>query len=160
MARDISIAISARDNFTQAITTMRNANQSFNKDLTGLQSKLDALNKNKITLKVETDKAKTALKEAERQFAATGDAADKMNMELANANYETARRNLDLVSKNARRAEKDILSLTGAVSKAENKAGNGTKTLISSLAAAGAFNSWVIPAQTLLQELWEVHFGG
>jgi len=139
MARDISIAISARDNFTQAITTMRNANQSFNKDLTGLQSKLDALNKNKITLKVETDKAKTALKEAERQFAATGDAADKLKMELANANYENARRNLELVSKNAKQAEKDILSLTGAVSKAENKAGSGAKTLISSLAAAGAF---------------------
>lgn len=138
MARDISIAISAKDNFSQAITTMRNANQSFNKDLTGLQSKLDALNKNKISLKVETDKAKTALKEAEKQFAATGDAADKMNMELANANYETARRNLDLVSKNARQAEKDILGLTGAVSKAENKAGNGRNNLLSGLAAAGA----------------------
>lgn len=138
MARDISIAISAKDNFTQAITTMRNANQSFNKDLTGLQSKLDALNKNRITLKVETDKAKMALKEAEKQFTATGDAADKLNMELANANYETARRNLDLVSKNARQAEKDMLNLTGAARKAENKAGNGVKGLVSTLAAAGA----------------------
>ena len=90
MARDISIAISARDNFTQAITTMRNANMAFNKDLTGLQSKLDALNKNKITLKVETDKAKSALKEAEKQFIATGSAADKMKMELAHADHESA----------------------------------------------------------------------
>lgn len=138
MARDISIAISAKDNFTQAITTMRNANQSFNKDLTGLQSKLDTLNKNKITLKVDTDKAKIALRDAEKQFAATGEAADKLNMELANANYETARRNLDLVSKNARQAEKDMLSLSGAASKAENKAGSGAKGLVSTLASAGA----------------------
>ncbi|MFZ7103359.1 MAG: tape measure protein [Peptococcaceae bacterium] len=140
MARDVSIVISVRDNFTQAITTMRNASQAFDKDITGLQSRLDDLNKSKITLKVDTDKAKTALREAEKQFAATGFAADKLNLELANANYKTARSNLDLVSKNAKQAEKDILSLTGAASKAENKAGSGTKNLLSGLAAAGALN--------------------
>jgi tape measure domain-containing protein len=116
---------------------MKNANMSFNKDLTGLQNKLDALNKNKITLKVDTDKAKSALKEAEKQFALTGDAANKLNLELASANYDNAKRNLDLVSKNARQAEKDILGLTGAVSKAENKAGGGKSGILSSLATAG-----------------------
>lgn len=138
MARDISIAISARDNFTQAITTMRNANQSFNKDLAGLNSKLEALNKAKITLKIDTDKAKTALKEAEKLFIATGDAADKLKLEMASANYDNAKRNLELVSRNARQAEKDILNLTGAISKSENKAGSGTQNLLSGLAAAGA----------------------
>jgi predicted nucleic acid-binding Zn-ribbon protein len=58
LGRDVSIAITAKDNFSTAITTMRNANQAFNKDLTGLQTKLDALNKTKITLKVDVDKAK------------------------------------------------------------------------------------------------------
>ena len=71
MARDISIAISARDNFTQAITTMRNANQSFNKDLEGLSSKLKALNDTKITLKADTDKARQALREAQKAFEST-----------------------------------------------------------------------------------------
>lgn len=144
MGRDVSIAIMAKENFSDAITTMRNANQGFNKDLTGTMSKLDAFNKNKITLKVETDKAKQSLKEAEKQFAATGDAADKMAMELANSNYENARRNLDLVSKNARQAEKDILSMTGAISKAENRAGSGGNAsqpaeVMKSLANAGLF---------------------
>lgn len=136
MARDISIVISAKDNFSNAITTMRNANQSFNKDLTGLTSKLDALNKKKIMLKVDTDKAKTSLKEAEKQFKATGDAADKLKLEMENANYENARRNLGLVSQNAKQAEKDILNLTRTTSKAENRAGN-EKSLIGSLASAG-----------------------
>ncbi len=125
MGRDISIAISAKDNFTQAITTMRNANSSFNKDLTGLSDKLDALNKNKISLKVDTDKAKVQLKEAEKQFSATGSAADKMALEIASANYDNSKRNLELVSKNAKQAEKDILSMTDAVSKADNRAGSG-----------------------------------
>ena len=142
MARDISIAISAKDNFTQAITTMRNANQAFNKDLSGLQQRLDALNKTKVTLKIEMEKAKQALKEAEKQFLATGDAADKLRLELATADYENARRNFELVSKNARQAEKDILNLTNAISKAENRAGiwtgiGGQKSLLGTLASAG-----------------------
>lgn len=144
MGRDISIVISAKDNFTNAITTMRNANQSFNKDLTGLNTKLDTLNKKKVMLKVDTMKAKQALKETEKQFNKTGDAADQLKFELANMDYENARRNLSLVSQNARQAEKDILNLTKAVSKSENKAsgtalngGSGDSSVLGSLATAG-----------------------
>lgn len=142
MGREISLAIMAHENFSDAVTTMRNANQAFNKDLTGTMQKLDAFNKIKITLKVETDKAKQALKEAEKQFSKTGDAADKMALELANSNYENARRNLDLVAKNARQAEKDILSMTGAISKAENRAGTSSaaeSTMMKTLSNAGLF---------------------
>lgn len=143
MGRDVSIVISAKDNFSQAITTMRNSNQAFNKDLTGLSAKLDALNRTKVTLKVDTDKAKTALKEAEKQFAATGSAADKMALELANEDYENARRNLGLVSSEAKQTEKNILSMTNAISKADNRAqtaGGGGGLfggLAGSLASAG-----------------------
>lgn len=144
MSKSVSIAIAARDNFSTAITTMRNSSQAFGQDLQGLQNRLDALNRTRATLKVDVEKAKAALKEAEKQFAATGDAADKLALELANAEYENARRNLDLVSKNARQAEKDILSLTGAISKLENRAGRrgggGSEgvSILSSLASAGA----------------------
>lgn len=140
---DVSIAISARDNFSDAITTMRNANQAFDKDLTGTMEKLNSLNQNKIALKVDTEKARADLKEAEKQFAATGSAADKMAMELANDNYENARRNLDLVSKNARQAEKDILSMTDAVEKSDNRASRAeespvqTQGILSRLSGAG-----------------------
>ena len=143
LGRDISIAINAKDNYTQAITTMKNANQAFNKDLAGLNSKLDALNKNKITLKVDVSKAKKELSEAEKQFAKTGEAADKMNLELANAKYENARRNLSLVSDNAKQAEKDIRSLSNAVSKNENRASasknqSTTGSILGTIAASGA----------------------
>lgn len=141
MARNVSIEISARDNFSSAITTMRNANMSFDKDLTGTMTKLDALNKNKVTLKVDVDKARSALKDAEKQFAATGSAADKMALELAGADYDNAKRNLDLVSQNAKEAQKSILNMTDAVSKADNRASKstfgGAETVLSRLAGAG-----------------------
>ena len=125
MGRGISIEITVKDNYSQAISTMRNANQAFNKDLAGLTSKLDALNKNKITLKVETDKLKAELKEAEKQFMATGKSADKLKLQMANQKYENARRNLDLVAKNARQAEKDIRTLEQTTSKVDKKDGKG-----------------------------------
>ena len=133
-----SIVITTKESFSSAITTMRNANQHFNKDLEGTQKKLDAFNKTKISLKIDTDKAKKELQAAEKQFAKTGDAADKLKLEMANQNYENANRNLKLVSSNAKQAEKDILSLTNSTSKAENRAesGNGTSGT-STLATSG-----------------------
>ena len=130
MGRDISIAITVKDNYTQVISTMRNANQAFTKDLAELTSKLDAIGKKKYTLNVNVSKARDALKEAEKQFQATGAAADKLKLEMANAKYDNARRNLDLVSKNARQAEKDIKSLEQTTSKADNRAGKGKSETI------------------------------
>jgi tape measure domain-containing protein len=123
MALDYSIAISAKDNYSQAITTMRNANQRFSKDLTGIQTKLNELNKTKAVLKVDTDKAKEELEKAERQFAKTRDAASKLQLELANAKYENADRNLSLVKENLSQTEVEYKNLTETIGKSENKAG-------------------------------------
>jgi len=122
MARDVSILISAKDNFSTAIKTMRNANTAFRKDMEDTQRKLDALNNTKAVLKVDTKKAQDALKEAEKQFAKTGDAADELKLQMANADYENARRNLGMVSKEARQAEKDMQNLGSTMSKTENRA--------------------------------------
>lgn len=138
MSTDISISISARDNFSSAITTIKNACNSFKKDVTDLQNKLDMLNKNKITLKVETDKAKSDLKEAEKAFKALGDAAGDEQvkaLQAANEGYEQARRNLSLVSREAKNTEKDILNLKGAITKADNSGGN---SFLSKFVASGA----------------------
>ena len=93
---------------------------------------------------MDTDKARADLKAAEKQFAATGDAASKLELELANAKYENARRNLTLVSDNAKSAEKNIKSLTGVAAKADNRIGTGIGGIITSLGAAGAWQALAI----------------
>lgn len=139
MARDISIAISAKDNFTQAITTMRNANQAFNKDLEGLSSKLNALNKTKITLQIDADKAKRELKEAQKAFAAMNDeAADDTKLREAMENYENVRRNLKLVADEAKNTERALANFSDAQSRVENRAGSTMKSnMLEKLAGAG-----------------------
>lgn len=159
MSTDISISISVRDNFSSAITTMKNASNSFKKDVTDLQNKLDMLNKNKITLKVETDKAKSALKEAEKAFKDLGEAAGEeqvKSLKKANYEYEQARKNLSLLSKEARNTEKDILSLTGAIKETDNKSENGSVKVADSLASSFASSR----ANKLIGDMLENVAGG
>lgn len=54
---DVSIAISAQDNFSTAIARMQNATRSFSKDAEGLDRKMTALNRNKATLSVDVRNA-------------------------------------------------------------------------------------------------------
>ena len=56
MPRDVSIAVSAKDNFSQAINTMRNAGIHFNKNLDEMQLQINGLNKTCATLRCAGDK--------------------------------------------------------------------------------------------------------
>lgn len=55
MPRDVSIAVSAKDNFSQAINTMRNAGIHFNKNLDEMQLQINGLNKTCATLRCAGD---------------------------------------------------------------------------------------------------------
>jgi uncharacterized protein YoxC len=64
MGRDISIAITAKDNFTQTIATMRSATQAFNKDIDALIEKINSINNMKVTLKIDTSQSVAGLKKS------------------------------------------------------------------------------------------------
>lgn len=137
---DVSIVIKSTDRFSDAIKTMSNSAKSFSKDMDGMQSKLNALNKTKATLKVDVDKAKSELKAAEKQFAATGDVVDQLVLQAKQLTFEEARRNLSLVSKEAANVEKQMLKTGDAFSKTESKASGGwssAKTVVGAIAASG-----------------------
>lgn len=134
---NVSIMVSAQDNFSTAIKSMSLTVKGFSKDAEEMQRKLDTLNKNKVSLKVDADKARQELRELEKQFAKTGDEADGLKMQFANENYENLRRNLNLVAKGAKDVEKAMISAGGASSKMENKAWS-KGGMLETIAAAGA----------------------
>lgn len=55
---EVSLLISARDNFSGNVIKMRDANKRFSKDLDGLNAQLEKLNRTKYDIKLEADKAK------------------------------------------------------------------------------------------------------
>lgn len=140
---DVSIAIKATDRFSDAMKTMKDSADKFDKSIVGMQSRLNSLNRNKATLKVDTDRARTELRSAEKQFAATGDAISKLALQEKQLTFENARRNLSLVSKEAANVEKQMLKAGNALSKAENTAGNKSFSvdLIKALAIGGIGDS-------------------
>lgn len=134
---DVSIAIKATDRFSDAMKTMKDSADKFDKSIVGMQSRLNSLNRNKATLKVDADRARTELRSAEKQFAATGDAISELVLQEKQLTFENARRNLSLVSKEAANVEKQMLKTGNSVSKIGNKAGEGFSTIVQSVATAG-----------------------
>lgn len=134
---DVSIAIKATDRFSDAMKTMKDSADKFDKSIVGMQSRLNSLNRNKATLKVDTDRARTELRSAEKHFAATGDAISELVLQEKQLTFENARRNLSLVSKEAANVEKQMLKTGNSVSKIGNKAGEGFSTIVQSVATAG-----------------------
>ena len=134
---DVSIAIKATDRFSDAMKTMKDSANSFDKSIVGMQSRLNSLNRTNATLKVDTDRARTELRSAEKQFAATGDAISELVLQEKQLTFENARRNLSLVSKEAANVEKQMLKTGNSVSKMGNKAGEGFSTIVQSVATAG-----------------------
>lgn len=134
---EASIVIKSTDRYSEAVKKMATVTKSFSKDVDKLEDTLYALNKNKITLKMDLSKAKSELKAAEKQFGLTRSAADGLKLELAQANYDNMVRNLKAVTAAARDTEK-------AISKVENgSAGKGggsgaVSSIVMAVAASGA----------------------
>ena len=177
MSNDVSISISAKDNFTDAIATMKKATRNFQTDLDGTKRKLDELNKTKIVLKADTQQLQSELKAAQKAYTATGSAANKSALQLAGAKYDQAKQNLNLVSKSANQAEKDILDMTAAVEKADNRAGmtsleksksnessvnttTGKNSTLSGLGKAGLTQMLGDTAQGLIGQYVSSKYGG
>jgi len=120
--------------------TMRDASKAFSKDLDGMQAKLNALNKTRSTLKVDTKSAQNDLRAAEKQFARTGAEADRLALQEKRLTFETARRNLALVDKEARNVERQMQRTGRAFEEtaAQSRAASGMKTMIEAVAAASA----------------------
>lgn len=111
MATDVSVAISARDNYSEKMAKIARITASFTTDVNGLQKKLDVLSKNKFELKLETDRAQKALREYNKTIKedATPAALAKQK-ELQDELYRTQGA-YKVVSKAIRDTEKDIRNL-------------------------------------------------
>ncbi|MEA4893321.1 MAG: hypothetical protein VB085_12315 [Peptococcaceae bacterium] len=130
---DSAIVISATDNYSTAMAKMSSVTKEFSKDVDELEQQLYSLNKNKYALKLDAANALAELKRLERQSAAAGDEADGLKVELAQANYDGVKRNLDLVTRGASETERQMQKTGDAF----RKAGNAESGALSSLSAFG-----------------------
>ncbi len=141
MARDISIAINVKDNFSQTITSMRNANQNFIKDLSELQTKIDGISKIKTTIKVDTKKAKEDIKDVGEEFLKTNKAFEKFNQGIENISFDNINQGASTLVGNLKEAKAGLENFSQTNSKTDNSAGKtklSTKDVLSKVGASAA----------------------
>lgn len=140
---DVSIALSAKDNFSETLRKLASAANTSVNDVDALQKSLTKLNNTRANLKIDLSRAKSELREAEKRFKATGDAADELALKDKQIEFDNLTSQLKAVSSSAQAAEKNIMSLAGTNSKLSNRASGSGKsgsmwgTLGGALATAG-----------------------
>lgn len=145
---DASVAFSVKDNLSESVVKMKNTLGGFRDDIEGLQAQLDLLQRTKVQLKqVDLKNAKAQVEEMRKALQELGDSASEADRKTAQANFDEALQNynnvanqLDLVSKQARQTQRDILNVSDAVSKADNQASGrvgGASGLLSAIGKAG-----------------------
>lgn len=134
---DASLVIKAEDRYSEAVRKMSQTTKSFNKDVDDLEEQLRQLSMQKAPLKSALDEASQALKAAQKQFAATGDEADGLKLQLQQANYDNVKRNFDLVTRAARDTERQ-LSKTGSAGRGAGEGvRSGVNAMVSAIATSG-----------------------
>ena len=143
MPTDASIAMSVKDNLSSAIVGMKNSMTNFRSDVKSLQGELDRLNATRVNMRVDLSRAKREAEQAQKAFEEVGDSATEAERQAAEADWKKAEENLenirqqyDLVSRQVRQTTRDMEAASGALSKADNRAGSAGGVL-SALGQAG-----------------------
>lgn len=141
---NVGLVFSARDNVSGTMAKIRSSCQYFNKDLDGLQQRLDHFNKTKVDIKMDMSKAKNELKSLQKEFDKTGDAATGKKLKDALLDYEKMSQNLKMVEKSAAQTRNEMVKLGDEVSRTSNRTGGiggssgSGQGMLSKIASAGA----------------------
>ncbi len=166
MPTDASIAMSVKDNLSSAIVGMKNSMTNFRSDVKSLQGELDRLNATRVNMRVDLSSAKREAQQAQKAFEELGDSATEAERQAAEADWKKAEENLenirqqyDLVSRQVRQTTRDMEAASGALSKADNRAGSAGGVL-SALGQAGAWSMLGDVASQWANTLVGSTFGG
>lgn len=135
---DVSIALSAKDNFSTTLKKIAQETRTGVNSIEELQKSLTKLNNTRAQLRLDLTKAKNELKEAEKRFRATGDAADELALKDKQLQFDNLTSQLKAVSSSAKAAEIDMTRLAGTNSKIANRqsTGSGTGSMLGTLGSA------------------------
>ena len=149
---DASVAMSVKDNLSQAVVGMRNSMTAFRTDVSELQRELDRLNSTRVQMKMDLASATREAKSAQKAFEALGDSATEAERKAAEADWRQAEENLtnirqqyELVGRQIRATTRDMEEATGAISRANNRIGGSTQpqgamNMIQSIGQAGLYS--------------------
>lgn len=144
---EASIAVKLKDEFTQGVDRMEDANKGFNVTLEDTQKKakqytqrLDELIRQQSKLQTSLTSAKKELQAAEKAFKATGDAADSDALTAAHEKYNRLKSELGDTTRAAKDTQRALYDLKETERKQSGSSSAGTSSggIMATLGAAGA----------------------
>lgn len=111
---NVSICISAQDNFSSALRTMAQAVTPLRRDLGQLQTELNTLNQTRASLRVDMTQARKEVNDARRAFETLQTEESRAAYETAQLKYDNLSSQLHLASQNIRQTERDMRNLANA----------------------------------------------
>lgn len=137
---ETSIVIKVEDRYSSVVRSMSDVTKAFDKNAEHLERTLHDLSGEKSILQAETNKARKAMLDAQKQFAATGDEADALKASLAGQEYEDYRRKMEAINKTMKATEKQIQNVSGAAKSSSEAMKGGIGEVVSAFAASGIGN--------------------
>ena len=132
MPTDASIAMSVKDNLSQAVIGMKNSMTAFRGDVTKLEQELKKLNDIQAGTKTRLSAATEEVKAAKKAYQELGDSVSEAQRQAAKANWEQAESNLrslrqeyNLVERQVRATTREFENMSGVASRSQNRAGPG-----------------------------------
>lgn len=125
-----SIVISARDDLTTNLRTMRQQLRYFERDAEGLNSTLDELNRTRATLQIDTRQAQENLRALQREYSRlvqSGDTSSEefrdvsQRMAQAAEEYGRARSSMAMVNQEIRNTTRSIQELDNTAIRSRNR---------------------------------------
>lgn len=152
MPTDASVAMSVKDNLSQAVIGMKNSMTAFRGDVTKLEQELKKLNDIQASTKTKLSDATEEVKAAKKAYQELGDSVSEAQRQAARADWEKAEANLrslrqeyNLVERQVRATTREFENMSGVASRSQNRAGPG---IMAQLGQAGA---WQMLGQTASQ---------
>ena len=144
MARNVSLVLSAKDNLTAPLSKASKSFDQLQRDADKTKAKINELNRQKFSMKIDVDSAKKELRAAEKALDDTKEAAERL--EKAKYNYVNLQMELRGITDEAKSAQKQLNSLNSDIQRAENRAGgiggnagvSSGQSILSTLGQAGA----------------------
>lgn len=147
MGKEASVLLTLRENYTAGIEAMRQANKDFgvstletSKKLQAYDTRLQALVEQQGKLSTQLVSAKKALKDAEKAFKDTGDAANAEALNEAQQKYEALKVILNETTRASKMTQNAMRELEGQGSRMSRQSGGSTGGIISALGQAGAWS--------------------
>lgn len=144
MPSEASILVTLRDQYSAGINAMRSANDNFGRStdqvsqqLRSYQTRLNALVEQQGKLSAELIDARKELKEAEKAYRDTGEAADAEALNQARQKYEALKIVMNETTQASRNTQNALRELDGQQRRSGGGSGSGATSALAALGKAG-----------------------